>query len=183
MKTLILNGSPRKDGNTVQCIEVLEKYLKGEIMRLNPFHNKLAPCQDCRACFGKPVCIIKDDMDLIYADDYGILVLASPLHMSSLPGPLVNLLSRLQVYYASRKEGNTSIKRRHKKAALILLGGGEGLPDIAIQQAKTILRILRAKLSDEDIVMSLNTDRLPVKEDKKAMDQIKEMAFRLNEFL
>lgn len=181
MKTLILNGSPREHGSTAQCIAELRRHLKGEIVELNPFYAHIAPCNDCRACWEKPACIIRDDMDKVYADDYDILVVASPLHMSSLPGPLVNLASRLQMYYASRAMLHAPIPRRRKTGALILVGGGDGGPDVAIRQAKTIFGLLWAKLEDENVVLSMDTDRVAARDDAAAMGEIREIAVRLNE--
>jgi len=179
MKTLIINGSPRKDGNTVALIEELKKYLKGEVLELNPFYDTIAPCNDCRVCWKKPKCIIRDDMDKVYADDYDVLVIASPLHMSSLPGPLVNLASRLQMYYASREKLHDPIPRRKKDAVMILVGGGVGSPNIAIHQIKTIFSLLWARLNDENIVMSMNTDHVPAEDDEAAMNRVREVAQRL----
>ena len=181
MKTLILNGSPRKDGNTAVLIKELKTHLNGDVFELNPFYDAIAPCNDCRACWKKPGCIIRDSMDKIYADDYDVLVIASPLHMSSLPGPLVNLASRLQMYYASREKLHAPIPRRKKDAVMILVGGGGGGgPDIAIRQIKTIFNLLWAKLNDENIVMSMNTDHVPAKDDESAMEQVRKIAQSLN---
>ncbi|MCL2402154.1 MAG: flavodoxin family protein [Oscillospiraceae bacterium] len=180
MKTLIINGSPRKNGDTVVLINALKKHLKGDELELNPFYDTIAPCNDCRGCWKQPRCIIRDDMDKVYADDYEVLVIASPLHMSSLPGPLVNLASRLQMYYASREKLHAPIPRRKKDAVMILVGGGGGgSPDIAVQQMKTIFSLLWAKLDDENIVMSIDTDRVPAEDDEAAMARVKEIAQRL----
>ncbi|MCL2409366.1 MAG: NAD(P)H-dependent oxidoreductase, partial [Oscillospiraceae bacterium] len=145
------------------------------------FYDTIAPCNDCRGCWKKPRCIIRDDMDKVYADDYDVLIIASPLHMSSLPGPLVNLASRLQLYYASREKLHDPILRRKKDAVMILVGGGGGgSPNIAIQQMKTIFSLLWAKLNDENIVMSMNTDHVPAKDDEAAMGRVREIAQRLS---
>jgi len=181
MKTLIINGSPRKRGNTAALIEELKKHLKGEVFELNPFYDKIAPCNDCRACWKKPGCVIRDDMDKVYADDYDVLIIASPLHMSSLPGPLVNLASRLQAYYASREKLHDPIPRRKKEAVMILVGGGGGDgPKIAIHQMKTIFSLLSAKLNDDNIVMSMDTDHVPAEDDKAAMERVRDIAQRLS---
>ena len=181
MKTLIINGSPRKDGDTVALINALKKHLKGDVLELNPFYDTIAPCNDCRGCWKKPMCIIRDDMDTVYADDYDVLVIASPLHMSSLPGPLINLASRLQMYYASREKLHAPIPRRKKDAVMLLVGGGGGGgSDIAVHQMKTIFSLLWAKLNEENIVMSMDTDRVPAKDDETAMAQAKEIAQRLS---
>jgi len=63
---------------------------------------------------------------------------------------------------------------------MILVGGGEGSPDIAIRQTKTIFSILWAKLDEENIVMSMHTDHVPAAQDEAAMERVKEIAKRLN---
>ena len=51
MKTLILNGSPRPNGNTVALINELKKHLEGEVIELSAFRSNIAPCVDCRGCW------------------------------------------------------------------------------------------------------------------------------------
>ena len=50
MKTLIINGSPRVNGNTAALIAELKKHISGEVIELSAFRSDIAPCTDCRAC-------------------------------------------------------------------------------------------------------------------------------------
>ena len=43
-KTLIINGSPRPEGNTAWLIGVLREHLEGEIMEISAFRSGIAPC-------------------------------------------------------------------------------------------------------------------------------------------
>lgn len=48
MKTLILNGSPRKDGDTAFLINKLISRLYGEYKIVDCYTADIAPCIDCR---------------------------------------------------------------------------------------------------------------------------------------
>ena len=65
MKTLIINGSPRKNGDTVALIEALTQRLSGEI-RVISCHDDISPCIDCRFCWKQEGCAVQDDMQEIY---------------------------------------------------------------------------------------------------------------------
>jgi multimeric flavodoxin WrbA len=58
MKTLIINGSPRRNGDTSGLIEKLKKQLSGEIDEVSAYYDKIAPCVDCRQCWKKKGCAI-----------------------------------------------------------------------------------------------------------------------------
>ena len=49
-KTIIINGSPRVNGNTAFLIAELKKHLEGEVIEISAFRSGIAPCVDCRAC-------------------------------------------------------------------------------------------------------------------------------------
>jgi multimeric flavodoxin WrbA len=117
MKTLIINGSPRKNGHTAALISLLKEQLQGEIIEISAFYDKISPCVDCRSCWTKKGCAIRDGMDKIYADDFDAVVLATPVHMSNLPGPLISLASRFQAFYAARRFLNDPLTCAKKRAS------------------------------------------------------------------
>ena len=47
MKTLILNGSPRVNGDTASLIKELTKKLPGEYKIVNAYQCDVSPCVDC----------------------------------------------------------------------------------------------------------------------------------------
>ena len=101
MKTLIINGSPRPSGNTVALIEELKKHLEGEVIELSAFRSRIAPCVDCRGCWETARCVVRDEMDVIYGDDFDNVVIASPVYFSTLPGKMLSLISRMQPWHAA----------------------------------------------------------------------------------
>lgn len=50
MKTLILNGSPRKNGDTMTWLKEFINRLDGEYKIVNAYKCNIKPCIDCRYC-------------------------------------------------------------------------------------------------------------------------------------
>jgi len=180
MKTLIINGSPRKQGDTVSLLNKLKEELAGEIVEISAYYDKIQPCIDCRWCWEEPRCVFKDKMDTIYDDDFDNVVIASPLYMSGLTGPLISLASRFQVYYAAEHFLKNKIEIKKKKGGLILVGGGDGTPTRAISYAKHMFKKMNATLDEDDIIASLHTNELPAAQDEDAINKVKILAHKLN---
>lgn len=180
MKTLIINGSPRINGDTSFLISELKKYLNGEIVEISAYRNNISPCIDCRHCREENNCFIKDDMQIIYEENYDNIVIASPVYISGLPGPLINIANRFQVYSSAVRFLNKKIEPSSKNGVLILVGGGSGHSTHAINIIKSLFKKLG--ISNENIfeVMSLNTDNIPVSLDLDAIKKIKDIAVELS---
>ena len=76
-RTIIINGSPRPNGNTAYLIDVLRGHLEGEVIEISAFRSGIAPCVDCRGCWETAKCVVKDGMQVIYDDDFDNIVIAS----------------------------------------------------------------------------------------------------------
>ena len=79
-KTLILNGSPRKNGDTAALLRILDRELAGEKRTIDCYRADVSPCVDCRACWREKRCVIDDAMQEIYryVEDCDNVVVASP---------------------------------------------------------------------------------------------------------
>lgn len=176
MKTLILNGSPRKQGDTAALLKRLRARLDGEIVQLNAYDGTISPCNDCRFCWKNPTCRIQDAMDVVYRDDYQRVIIASPIYLHNLTGPLLSLASRLQLYYARSHIQKKPLPIKKKAGALILTGGGNGSPEGAMLSAACIFSLLGASFDASHVVQSLKTDTLPAKEDTAALGAIDALA-------
>ena len=60
MKTLIFNGSARKNGETQSMIDALTAQLEGEYKVVNAHSCNVRACVDCRYCWEHPACSIQD---------------------------------------------------------------------------------------------------------------------------
>lgn len=182
MKTLIINGSPRENGDTAFFLSILKKHLEGTWKEISAYYDNIKPCIDCRFCWKNGYCSISDDMNYIYSDEYDNVVIASPIYMSNLTGPLVCLASRFQAYYAANRFLKMKRELRLKKAALILVGGGDGRPDQAIKLAKWMFENMNANYHAEDTLLSLNTDRIPADKDSASIEKVMKIAGSLNDY-
>ena len=179
-KTLIINGSPRPNGNTAALIAQLKTRLQGEVIELSAFRSGIAPCVDCRSCWTTAKCAVRDEMDTIYANDFDNVVLASPVYFSTLPGQVLSLMSRLQPWHAAKFFLNKPLALREKKAAVILTAGGKGNQDKAFHHVRAMMRMLNATGYEEHWICSPNTDTIPAQEDEKALAAVLELADWLN---
>ena len=180
MKTLIFNGSPRKNGDTVFLINELIEYLRGEVNVINTYLSPIKPCLDCRYCWKNCGCSIKDEMQVIYdyIKDCDNIIIASPLYFSELTGSLLAVGSRLQMFYASKRFVKINQIQKKKNGAIILCGGGDGGPEKAEETAKTLLKLMNSQVIKT--IYSLKTDDIPSKDDNSAKQQILDLAISLN---
>jgi len=149
MKTLIINGSPRKNGNTATLLDELKRHLHGEVFQVDTYYAKSAPCYDCRHCWTHAECIIQDEMQDVYhaMDEADNVVIASPIYFGNLTGSLLHWASRLQYFWVSRyirKVEPLSAKYR-KGAVVLVVNGGTDHIDPAIFAGKDLLKKARAE--------------------------------------
>lgn len=172
MKTLIINGSTNKNGDTAALLSRLKEGLIGEIMEVS-HTDGISPCTDCRLCQKNPGCAIRDGMQTVYSfiAECDNVVLASPVWFSSLSGPLLDIASRLQTFYAARRfRGEKAVLKRKKGLILIVGGGDKGSQQHPIQVAMSILGLMNAR-KDARVIYSMNTDALPAENDLAAHEQ------------
>ncbi|MDD4414023.1 MAG: flavodoxin family protein [Oscillospiraceae bacterium] len=173
MKIIIINGSPRRKGDTVSLINEAKKYLLGEIDEINTYFTDVTPCNDCRYCWEHPRCVIDDDMQTVYKqiDEADIIIIASPLYFSELSGSLLQFASRLQYYYVSKYIRQESVLQKKKRQGIVLLtGGGDGSVEPALSTAKCLLKHMGAEFVD--CVCSHNTNTVPASKDTVALNKI-----------
>ncbi len=173
MKTLILNGSPRSNGDTVKLIEELIKHLHGDYKIINAYRSDISPCVDCRYCWKNPGCSINDEMTEIY--DYiktcDNVVIASPIYFSQPTGKLLDVCSRLQAYFALKHFQKQSLTIKPKKGVVLLVGGGDGKPQKAYETLSGILSHINV-YDIYRLIGSFNTNINSVAEDKIVLEDI-----------
>lgn len=124
MNILILNGSPRSNGNTARMIHAFSEGASAAGHRVDVADvckMHINGCLACEYCHtrGHGACIQKDDMQPVYAllHEADMLLLASPIYYHNLSGQLKCTIDRL---YAA---AYPSKPPRLKKAAMFLSSG------------------------------------------------------------
>lgn len=105
MKVLIINGSPRKEGNSSRLINEVTDVFDKEQTEYEVYQIGAKPmrgCMACGYCHTHGECAIKDDVNELakkLAESDGLMVV-SPVYYGSANGSVISLLDRL--FYSSR---------------------------------------------------------------------------------
>lgn len=138
MNILILNGSPRANGNTAAMVRAFEEGAVAEGHKTCVFNvgkMSIGGCHACEYCHtrGGSRCFQDDEMNNILeaADDAEVLVIASPVYYFTMTAQMQSALQRL--YAIMRPKGV-------RKAVLLLSSMSPGVYDGAIAQFNDMMR-------------------------------------------
>ena len=100
MKVLILNGSPRVNGNTARAVAELEKTFAAEGIATETVqigNKNIRGCIACTSCYKTGKCAIDDAVNELAEkfEECDGLIVASPVYYASPNGTLVACLDRL----------------------------------------------------------------------------------------
>lgn len=100
MKVLLLNGSPRKNGNTALALEEMRKIfeadgIEAEVVQVG--NKAIRGCMACGCCAQTGKCVFDDAVNEVAAkfEKADGLVVASPVYYASANATLIALLDRL----------------------------------------------------------------------------------------
>ena len=104
MNVLILNGSPRIDGNVTVAVNELVKVFDAQGVETEVFQvagKDIRGCIACGKCFELGHCVFDDAVNALAAkfEKADGLIVASPVYYASANGTLISLLDRL--FYSS----------------------------------------------------------------------------------
>lgn len=135
-KIVILNGSPRKNGNTSALVKAFTQGAERAGHTVTEFFLDRMDIHGCKGCFGGHSgrdcpCVQHDDMDQIYpvVKECDVIVLASPLYYWNLSGQLRTAVDRL----FALEEGDGNLLRGHgRSCALLMVAEGHGFDDVVL---------------------------------------------------
>lgn len=145
---VILNGSPRKNGNTSALVKEFTKGAKETGNTVTEFFLDSMEIHGCKGCFGghsskECPCVQNDDMNKIYpaVKECDIIVLATPLYYWNMSGQIRTAIDRL----FALEEGDGNLLRGHDRAcALLMAAEGNGFEDV-VTYFDNLMRHLRWK--------------------------------------
>lgn len=173
-------GSPRLKGNTDL---LLDEALKGaqsqqaEVEKIIVDKLKIAPCKEYYGCFKDGNCVIRDDMDVIYAkllEADGIIV-ASPIFFYGISAQLKALIDRGQALWARRYILHT-LPASPRKGVFIAVGAtrGKQLFDGSRLTMKYFFKAIGAEYAGELLVRGVDK-RGEIKEHPTALAEAFEL--------
>ncbi len=126
MKVLMINGSPRENGNTATALKEMESvFLKNGIDCETVCVGKweVRGCLACRYCHKNGKCAIDDEVNKLAAklDGCDALVVGTPVYYAAANGTLTALLDRL--FYSS----SSSVDKTMKVAAAVAVARRSGV--------------------------------------------------------
>lgn len=169
MKIVVLNGSPRKGGNTEIMAEAFAEGASKNnhtVKILNVAGMNIRGCQACRYCYSHcGQCVIDDDMKLVFEElkDTDMVVFASPVYWFDTSAQLKTVIDRL---YAG---GSTGFN--FNKTALLLNAGADHVFDAAIAQYKAMTSYL--KWEDKGIIAIPNMIEKGSMKESPMLSQVK----------
>jgi multimeric flavodoxin WrbA len=132
MKVVVLNGSPRKDGNTAALLKkATEDHAGVDLEYFNLVDMNIKPCIGCMYCKTHPLCSIKDDMYKIYkaVQDADAVVLGSPIYMGGETAWLKGAIDRMYAFMAMNPNGpgyQTKLPAGKKAVTIFTCGNPQG---------------------------------------------------------
>ena len=135
-KIVILNGSPRKNGNTSALVKAFTEGAESVGNTVTTFLLDSMEIHGCKGCFGghssrECPCVQKDDMQKIYpaVKESDVVVLASPLYYSNMSGQLRTVVDRL---FALEEGDGNLLRGNGRSGALLMAAEGNGFEDVVL---------------------------------------------------
>lgn len=107
MKVLIINGSPRLDGNSNRLIKEIISVFEKESVEYELYQiggKAIHGCIACNYCYSHNECVFKDDVNILakkFEESDGLIVV-SPVYYGSANGSVISLLDRL--FYSTNSD-------------------------------------------------------------------------------
>ncbi len=135
-KIVILNGSPRKNGNTSALVKAFTEGAESAGNTVTEFFLDRMNINGCKGCFGgrsskECPCVQKDDMSKIYpaVKECEVVVLATPLYYWNMSGQIRTAIDRL---FALEEDDGNLLRGNGRSCALLMAAEGRGFDDVLL---------------------------------------------------
>lgn len=208
MKTIILNGSPRKNWNTAMLLKEAEKGAReagSETEYIDLYDLQFAGCRSCMACKRKDgercKCFWKDDLSpvierIFQADS---LIIGSPIYLGDITSQVHALIERLHFCALSYDDYSNYFKGKVNVGIILTMNAPKSYFEQSyLGKAKEVEQIFRALNGNVEVYAACDTLQVNdyskfnmagfSEEHKKEMRELQfpadlEEAFRLGERL
>lgn len=184
MKVIILNGSPKAEGNTATALHEVERVLNEQGIEtewIHVGHRQIHGCIACNKCWDTSVCAFGDIVNEISEkmDEADGLLIGSPVYFASASGTLLSLLDRL-FYSSLHKDWMMKVGA---SVAVARRGGATATMDVL---NKYFLKTNMPVVPSQYWSIAHGTDPGEVVQDKEGMQTMRQlglnMAFMIKSF-
>ncbi len=123
MKILLINGSPRMNGNTRIALETIIDGLRAnrpdcEVELVDAAKHKISGCVACESCRKKGSCVANDDTNPLVQKvvDADVVILGTPVYWWGMS-------AQLKLYIDKWYSRGTALGAMQKKLGLVTVGG------------------------------------------------------------
>ena len=135
-KIVILNGSPRRKGNTSALVRAFTEGAESAGHTVTEFFLDEMIIHGCMGCFGghsgkDSPCVQKDDMDKVYpaVKESDVIILATPLYYWNMSGQIRTAVDRL---FALEEGDGNLLRGQGRASALLMVAEGHGFEDVLL---------------------------------------------------
>ncbi len=167
MKTIILNGSPRKNWNTAMLLKEAEKGAReagSEIEYIDLYDLQFTGCRSCMACKRKDgercKCFWKDDLspviDRIFQADS--LIIGSPIYLGDITSQVHALIERLHFCALSYDDYSNYFKGKVNVGIILTMNAPKAYFEQSyLEKAKEVEQIFRALNGNVEVYAACDT--------------------------
>ena len=149
MKLLIINGSPRAEGNTSELVRQFRKVIgnKASVEEIHIYDIEINGCKNCGACQKKTLkehCAIIDGMTPLYQKflSSDVVVLATPIYMWKFTPCTLAFLNRLHSLCRSADFSYNAMEGK-AIAVMMTMGAEEEVADYAANGFRDLCEFFR----------------------------------------
>lgn len=147
MKTLIINGSPRRSGIISKLLQEAQKVSDGEHEIIHVYDCRIKPCTACMQCRTLGKCILPHDDAHEIAEKISradLLIVGTPTYWGNMSGVLKNMFDRLVPIFMGETGHGIPIPRQKNKKAIIIASCSTPFPfNILMGQSRGAVRAVR----------------------------------------
>jgi multimeric flavodoxin WrbA len=125
MDVLFIKGSARDDSVTSKLAGIAAGAMPdANVTVMRPYEMNIRHCTGCGSCTGSGVCVMDDDMHLIYraVENSDIVIVSTPVYFSGPSSIIKQVIDRFHCVWVA---GRTGTKKR---TAALIAAGGRGSP-------------------------------------------------------
>jgi len=185
-KAIVINASPRKNGNSSHISDYIIKRLEGkmEITYFNLREMDFTGCIDCGYCKRNRGCVIKDDINGMYGvfDESDITITITPIYFDGTPAKLKAMIDRMQAIYNSKYVLNDSlIDRSRKRSGFAVCHAGAPAYKTQFEGNRNVLEFMYRSINTQlaEHINVPDTDDSRVYENEKILSEIDRCIDRL----